>query len=281
MPPVAPAHHPAAKGDLACPRCCRSIPRDREVAAAPRAGARFGAVAQYLRPTAPIAGAAVLPGDPKRAMDLATALFERPLMSNLKRGLWGYHGELEDGTGLTVQSTGIGGPSAVAVLHELAAHGVARAIRVGTAVTLDQSLRLGDVIVVGDALAGDGASRGLGAPPRVTPDAHLTEALAARTGARRARIATTDVLHGAALGPAAGRARDGGALALDGCAAPLMALAGRLGVGFACALIVAEDASDSLPEDELDGALLELGRTAAALLAEPQPSGSPPAPAAR
>ncbi|HEY8467225.1 MAG TPA: hypothetical protein VIL04_10515 [Solirubrobacterales bacterium] len=239
-------------------------------------------MAKYLQPTAPIAEAAVLPGDPKRAMELATELFERPLMSNLQRGLWGYWGELDGGVGLTVQSTGIGGPSAVAVLHELAGHGVRRAIRVGTCLTLDQSLSLGDVVVVSEALAGDGASRALDAPPTVALDGALTAALAARTGARAARIVTTDVPHDASA--AAAQNRGAGALAVDGCATPLAALASRLGISFACALVVAEDDSDGLPREELDRALLEVGQAAAAALAEAQPaseSGSSSAPAAR
>ncbi len=237
-------------------------------------------MAKYLNPTAPIASAAVLPGDPKRAMDLATDLFEKPLMSNLQRGLWGYWGELAGSVGLTVQSTGIGGPSAVAVMHELAGLGVRRAIRVGTCVTLDQSLRLGEIVVLEEALTGDGASRALGAPPSVAPDPALTGALAARTGARTGPIATTDALHEAAADGAA--LRNAGALAVDGCAAPLTALTGRLQIPFACALLVAEDAGGSLPPQELDRALLALGREAAATLAELQPSAeSPPAPAAR
>lgn len=239
-------------------------------------------MARYLKPTAPIAPAAVLTGDPKRAMELATDLFERPLMSNLQRGLWGYWGELDGGLGLTVQSTGIGGPSAVAVLHELAGHGVRHAIRVGACLSLDQSFSLGEIVVVEEALATDGASRALDAPPAVAPDRALTAALAARTGARPAQVATTDALHDATT--AAERHRDAGAPAVDGCTAPLAALASHLGVAFACALVVAEDGREALSYEELDRALLEVGRSAAAALAEAQPASepdSPPAAAAR
>ena len=53
-------------------------------------------------------------------------------MFNHNRGLWGYTGEAADGRALTIQATGMGGPSAAIVLAELIALGARRAIRVGT-----------------------------------------------------------------------------------------------------------------------------------------------------
>ena len=64
-------------------------------------------------------------------MALAQRLIDKPLMANHHHGLWGYSGPHRDGRELTVQATGIGGPSAAAVLRELAGHGVRRAIRIG------------------------------------------------------------------------------------------------------------------------------------------------------
>ena len=93
-----------------------------------------------LRPTAPIAADAVLVGDPGRALLLAQALVEEPKMSNHARGLWGYSGRTPDGAELTIQSTGMGGPSAAIVLTDLAELGVRRAIRIGTCAALDPSL---------------------------------------------------------------------------------------------------------------------------------------------
>ena len=40
-------------------------------------------------------------------------------MLNARRGLWGYTGTAPDGEPLTVQSTGMGGPSAAIVVEEL------------------------------------------------------------------------------------------------------------------------------------------------------------------
>ncbi|MEA2289754.1 MAG: uridine phosphorylase, partial [Solirubrobacteraceae bacterium] len=87
----------------------------------------------HLRPTAALADRALLTGDPGRALALAQALFdETPKMFNHNRGLWGYTGTAIDGGPLTVQSTGMGGPSAAIVLEELCDLGLRRAVRVGT-----------------------------------------------------------------------------------------------------------------------------------------------------
>src|SRR6266436_1306577 len=86
----------------------------------------------HLRPTAPLAERVLLPGDPGRALELAQALLVEPLMFNHHRGLWGYTGAAPDGEPLTIQSTGMGGPSAAIVMSELIALGARRAIRVGS-----------------------------------------------------------------------------------------------------------------------------------------------------
>ena len=57
-------------------------------------------------------------------------------MFNHARGLWGYTGTAADGRPLTIQSTGMGGPSAAIVVEELCDLGRA-AVRVGTCGALD------------------------------------------------------------------------------------------------------------------------------------------------
>ena len=101
-----------------------------------------------LRPTAAIAADAILVGDPGRALLLAQELLEQPKMSNHARGLWGYSGETAAGRALTIQATGMGGPSAAVVLGDLAKLGVRRAIRVGTCTGLAADLAAGDLILV-------------------------------------------------------------------------------------------------------------------------------------
>src|SRR4051795_7013930 len=103
-----------------------------------------------LRPTAPIAADAILVGDPGRALMLAQELLEQPKMSNHARGLWGYSGVTADGRELTIQATGMGGPSAAVVLGDLAELGVRRAIRIGTCASLGE-LGLGELLIVTEA----------------------------------------------------------------------------------------------------------------------------------
>src|ERR1044072_2996204 len=98
-----------------------------------------------LRPTGSFAADAVLVGAPGRALLLAQELLEQPKMSNHARGLWGYYGSTPGGEALTIQSTGMGGPSAALVLAALAELGVRRAVRVGTCVGLASSHSLGDL----------------------------------------------------------------------------------------------------------------------------------------
>src|SRR4051812_42863830 len=118
----------------------------------------------HVHPTAELAPRALLPGDPGRALALAQVLLDEPRMFNHNRGLWGYTGPAKaDGAPLTIQSTGMGGPSAAIVVHELIELGLQTALRVGTCGALVDSLSLGDLVVACEALAEGGPSRALGA----------------------------------------------------------------------------------------------------------------------
>ena len=105
----------------------------------------------HLRPTAPLAERVLLTGDPGRALDLAQALLGEPRMFNHHRGLWGYTGAAPDGAPLTIQATGMGGPSAAIVLTELIMLGASRAIRVGTCGALVPELLLGELVIAREA----------------------------------------------------------------------------------------------------------------------------------
>src|SRR5438552_14791642 len=109
-----------------------------------------------LQPTAPLAERVLLPGDPGRALLLAQSLLAEPKMFNHNRGLWGYTGAALDGEPLTIQSTGMGGPSAAIVISELADLGARRLLRVGTCGALHDSLALGDLLIATAAPACDG-----------------------------------------------------------------------------------------------------------------------------
>jgi purine-nucleoside phosphorylase len=216
-----------------------------------------------LRPTAPIAADAILVGDPGRALLLAQELLDEPKMSNHARGLWGYSGATAVGRPLTIQSTGMGGPSAGLVLGELAELGVRRAVRIGTCAAFDERLGLGDLLLVDEAIAagGSAAAFGLAVDEAATPDHELTERLAAELGdrAQRARIASFDTHPG--------RNRPASVAAGDMQTAPLLARSRALGVHAAALLIVAETpAGEALAKAELERAEKRAGRVASSVL---------------
>jgi DeoD family purine-nucleoside phosphorylase len=228
--------------------------------------------ALHLHPTAPLAERVLLPGDPGRALLLAQALLEEPKMFNHNRGLWGYTGAAADGAPLTIQSSGVGGPSAAVVIEELVRLGARRIVRVGTCGALVGDVALGDAIVAEGALAADGTSRALGAGERVAADRELTDALAAAAerdgGARRGDVVTTDLFYDP-RGEHAIPAADG-AIAIEMEAATLLQLGTLRGFQAACVLIVSDQLSGPAPERIDPPALTEaaerVGRIAAAAL---------------
>lgn len=188
-------------------------------------------------------------------------------MSNHHRGLWGYHGETAAGAELTVQATGIGGPSAAIVIGELAELGVRRAIRVGTCHAMGPSPRAGTRLVVAGAIAADGTSAALGAAPgeSLRPDERLTEALAAAPGCALAWVLSRD------LPPSETAAEPGGPEVGDLQTAAVLTATRRLGIRAAACLVVGAAGGRRLEDEPLESRLLELASAAAAAL---QPSGS-------
>jgi purine-nucleoside phosphorylase len=77
------------------------------------------------------ADACLLPGDPLRAKYIAETFFDDPVQRNEERGMLGYTGTFE-GKPVSVQSTGMGCPTAAIVMEELVQLGVKRFLRVGT-----------------------------------------------------------------------------------------------------------------------------------------------------
>jgi len=211
-----------------------------------------------LRPTSSLAAEAILVGDPGRALLLAQELLEQPKMSNHARGLWGYTGQAATGRELTVQSTGMGGPSAAIVLADLAKLGVRRAIRVGTCTALDPKLAPGQLVLVTEAHTWSGG--GAGEP--VYPDPELTASLRRQLDAHEAAVASLDTLHrGGTQAPV--EAGD----AADMQTASLLARGAELGMALAAVLIVAESAAGETLADELaEDAAKRAGKAAGAAI---------------
>jgi DeoD family purine-nucleoside phosphorylase len=228
----------------------------------------------HLRPTAELAERVLLPGDPGRALLIAQSVLDAPRMFNHHRGLWGYTGTAPDGEPMTIQSTGMGGPSAAIVIEELIALGARSLVRVGTCGGLDLDLRLGELVVATSALAQDGTSRALGAAAEEHPDPGLTDALAA-AGARPGRLVTTDLFY--TRDPAHERElrdswRAAGALGVEMETAVLFTLARVRGVRAASLLAVSDlleggEDRERVTDETLEGAAHRLGETAARALA--------------
>jgi purine-nucleoside phosphorylase len=214
----------------------------------------------HLRPNAAVAERVLLPGDPGRALRLAQLLTDQPRMLNHNRGLWGYTGTAADGELLTIQATGMGGPSAAIVTEELIRLGARRLVRVGTCGALAPGLRLGELVLAETAIPHDGASRALGASAPLPADPTLLEALrAAAPDARQGAVLSCDLFYD----PEPSHPPE--ALAIEMEAATVFAVAARHGLPAACILAVSDIVAthERIGDDALATAEQALGRAAA------------------
>ena len=221
----------------------------------------------HLKPNADVAERALLPGDPGRALRLAQHLLAAPMqVLNTNRGLWGYTGTAADGAPLTIQSTGMGGPSTAIVAEELIGLGARRLVRVGTCGGLDGKRALGQLLVAGAALCADGASRALGAGERAEADPELTAALERVAGAA-VLVASGDLFYDPDP-ERAPRWAAAGAVAVEMEAATLFTVARLRGVAAGCILTVSDLVAERtrIADDELHAAELRLGEAAVAAL---------------
>lgn len=222
----------------------------------------------HLNPSAPIAERVLLPGDPQRALAVSQALLDSPRMLNARRGLWGYTGTAADGAPVTIQSTGMGGPSAAIVVEELIDLGARTLVRIGTCGALADNLPLGELLAVESAIAADGTSRALGADGRVRADALLTEALV-DAGARPATVVSTDLFYDPREElPASWRAD--GAAAVEMEAAAVLAVAARRGARASCLLAVTDQLGGDrvrMEQERIEQVGVELGRVGLRALA--------------
>jgi uridine phosphorylase len=206
-----------------------------------------------LRPTAPIAADAILVGDPGRALMLAQELLEQPKMSNHARGLWGYSGLTLSGHELTIQATGMGGPSASVVLGDLVELGLRRAIRIGTCASLGD-LGLGESLIVTEALTPGGG--------RSLPDPELTAGLEQVVDGTSGVVVSLDSLHR----PEA-ELPSMVAEGADMQTAALLQAAREHGVAVAAVLIATEKSdSGQLRDEQLEETGKQVGRAGSGLL---------------
>ena len=92
------------------------------------------------------APAVLCPGDPRRAEYVAEHVLDDAKLVNEERGMLGFTGTFE-GRPLSVQSTGMGCPSAAIVYEELIQLGATRLLRIGTCGALQPGMGMADLVV--------------------------------------------------------------------------------------------------------------------------------------
>jgi purine-nucleoside phosphorylase len=146
----------------------------------------------------------LLPGDPNRATAMAS-LFDDGLAAartvNDHRLLFGYTGTY-GGVPISVQTTGMGAPSAAIVVEELLRLGARRLIRVGTCGGIGRGIRTGEIVIASAAVPFDGTTATLlhGEPYAPAADFRLVRALVDAAEAERAAyhvglVCTVDVFY--------------------------------------------------------------------------------------
>jgi 5'-methylthioadenosine phosphorylase/purine-nucleoside phosphorylase len=142
------------------------------------------------------APAVLCPGDPRRATYIAETFFDPGARRvNEERGMLGYTGTFE-GKPLSVQSSGMGCPSAGIVYEELVQLGARRMIRVGTCGAIADGLEMADTIIGITASAVDTTALQYTDMPGFAPTATFT---LAETAARLSRDAGARVHVGSII----------------------------------------------------------------------------------
>ncbi len=116
-----------------------------------------------------IAETILLPGDPLRAKFIAENFLTDAHMYTQVRGMYGYTG-MYKGVRVSVQGTGMGGPSIGIYAYELInAYGVRRLIRIGSAGAIGDDLVLGDLVGATSACYDTEYSKQYAIPGTVSP----------------------------------------------------------------------------------------------------------------
>ena len=132
------------------------------------------------------------PGDPLRAQYIAETFFDTGFRQvNAERGMLGFSGTFE-GSPISVQSTGMGCPSAGIVFEELVMLGATRLIRVGTCGGLQVGMKMGDTVIGSTASADDATPIRYAQMPGYAPSATFT---LAETAARLSRESGDGAVH--------------------------------------------------------------------------------------
>jgi len=220
-----------------------------------------------------VAPVVMLVGDPGRATR-AAALLDHARCYNEFRGLVGYTGTHE-GFAVSVQTTGMGCPSAAIVCEEMAVLGARTLIRLGTCGALQPHVRATDLIIATAACPLDGTTATYLEGERYAPAASYRVVRALVEGAERSGwrhhlgvIATEDALYHVRA-EWAERWRRRGVLAQEMEASAIFTVAALRGMEAGCILVASNNAGQHarLPDTELQpaiDAMIRIGLDAAA-----------------
>jgi purine-nucleoside phosphorylase len=198
-----------------------------------------------------------LVGDPGRAHFAASKLEETRLYNEF-RGLVGYTGRYK-GIGISVQTTGMGGPSAAIVCEEMANLGAKVLIRLGTCGGTRADIRPNDLVIATAACPLDGTSREYVGGDPYAPAATFRVVRALVEAAERLSaphhvgpVVTEDALYLVREGYNEKWARRG-VLAQEMEASAILTVAALRGLEAGCVLTVSNQAGQHqrLPDDEL------------------------------
>ena len=191
------------------------------------------------------AEACLLPGDPLRAKYIAETFMEDVVQRNSERGMLGYTGTF-GGKPVSVQSSGMGCPSAAIVIEELVQLGVKKLMRVGTCGGLQPDLSMGDLIIALSATPADSTATHYvaGEPHAPTADFGLVheavhQAKELGKPVRVGPIVSSDIFYQPDSG-LAGRWSERGILAVEMEASVLFTLGALRKIQAGCMLIVSD-----------------------------------------
>jgi len=197
-----------------------------------------------------IAESVLLPGDPRRARYIAENFFEDARLVTEERGMLGYTGTYR-GKPVSVQTTGMGCPTAAIVTTELIQLGAKNLLRVGTCGGYHADMQLGDLVVATAAVPQDGTVASITQGVPYAPAAHFDLVHAAHHAAESAGrrtfmgpIVSSDLFYDPEVDPAA-LWNSLGVIAVEMEAAAIFTLAAMEGGRAGCLLTV----SDTIGEE--------------------------------
>jgi purine-nucleoside phosphorylase len=215
------------------------------------------------------ADSVLLPGDPRRAQYIAENFLEDARLVTEERGLLGYTGAY-DGEPVSVQTTGMGCPSAAIITEELIQLGARNLLRVGTCGGYHPEMKLGDLVIATAATPQDGTvsslTRGVPYAPAAHFDLvhatyHAAEAVAPGRRPFLGPIASADLFYDPEEDPQA-LWHSLGVLAVEMEASVIFTLAAMRGVRAGCLLTVSDaigsDKVERIEDSALRGAVDEM-----------------------